>query len=68
MLVWTGTHDRWAGAAIDGDTGEVFRKRLTPGSDDVIGWVRSVPEPSAVVYQAGPTGFGLARACAAAVI
>ena len=24
-------------AAIDADTGEVFRKRLTPGNDDVIG-------------------------------
>jgi transposase len=46
-------------------TGEVFRRRLTPGNDDVIRWVRSLPEPSAVVYQAGPTGFGLARACAA---
>ena len=55
-------------AAIDGDTGEVFRKRLTPGNDDVIGWVRSLPGPSAVVYEAGPTGFGLARAFAGAGI
>jgi transposase len=51
-------------AAIDGDTGEVFRKRLTPGRDDVVGWVRSLPGPSAVVYEAGPTGFGLVRAFA----
>jgi transposase len=49
-------------AALDGDTGEVFKKRLTPGNDDVIAWVRSLPGPSAVVYEAGPTGFGLARA------
>jgi hypothetical protein len=49
-------------AAIDGVTGEVFRARLTPGNDDVIGWVRSLPGPSAAVYEAGPTGFGLARA------
>ena len=55
-------------AAIDGDTGEVFRARLTPGNDDVIGWVRSLPVPSAVVYEAGPTGFGLARAFATAGI
>ena len=55
-------------AAIDGDTGEVFRKRLIPGNDDVIGWVRSLPGPSAVVYEAGPTGFGLARGFAAAGI
>jgi hypothetical protein len=51
-------------AAIDGHTGEVFRKRLTPGNDDVIGWVGSLPGPSAVVYEAGPTGFGLVRAFA----
>jgi transposase len=49
-------------AALDGVTGEVFRARLTPGNEDVIGWVRSLPGPSAVVYEAGPTGFGLARA------
>jgi hypothetical protein len=49
-------------AAIAGDTGEVFKKRLTPGNDGVIGWVRSLPGPSAVVYEAGPTGFGLTRA------
>ena len=55
-------------AAIDGETGEVFKKRLTPGNDDVIGWVRSLPGPSAAVYEAGPTGFGLARAFDAAGI
>jgi transposase len=55
-------------AAIDGETGEVFRKRLTPGNDDVIGWVRSLPGPSSVVYEAGPTGFGLVRAFAGAGI
>ena len=26
-------------AAMDGDTGEVFRARLTPGNDDATGWV-----------------------------
>jgi len=49
-------------AAIDGVTGEVFRARLTPGSDEVIDWVRALPGPSAAVYEAGPTGYGLARA------
>ena len=49
-------------AAIDGVTGEVFRARLTPGNEEVIGWVRSLPGPLAVVYEAGPTGFGLFRA------
>ena len=42
-------------AAIDGVTGEVFRARLTPGNDDVLGWVRALPGPSAVVYEAGPS-------------
>ena len=49
-------------AAIDGVTGEVFRARLTPGNEEVIDWVRALPGPSAVVYEAGPTGFGLSRA------
>ena len=52
-------------AAIDGVTGEVFRARLTPGHEEVIGWLRSLPEPCAVAYEAGPTGFGLARALTA---
>jgi transposase len=52
-------------AAIDGVTGEVFRARLTPAPKDVIGWVRGLPGPSAAVYEAGPTGFGLCRALTA---
>ena len=55
-------------AAIDGVTGEVFRARLTPAYEDVVGWVRRLPGPSAAAYEAGPTGFGLARALAAASI
>ena len=55
-------------AAVDGVTGEVFRARLTPGNDEVIGWVRALPGPSAVVYEAGPTGFGLSRAFTSAGI
>ena len=53
-------------AAIDGVTGELFRARLTPGNDEVVSWVRALPGPVAAVYEAGPTGFGLARAFAAA--
>ena len=55
-------------ATIDGVTGEVFRARLTPAYEDVVGWVRRLPGPSATLYEAGPTGFGLARALAAASI
>jgi len=52
-------------AAIDGVTGEVFRARLTPAYEDVIGWVRGLPGPAATAYEAGPTGFGLYRALTA---
>jgi len=55
-------------AAIDGVTGEVFRARLGPAGEDVVGWVRSLPGPSAAVYEAGPTGFGLYRTLNAAGI
>ena len=50
-----------AAAAIDGVTGELKQARLTPGYDDVRGWVQKLPGPVAVTYEAGPTGFGLAR-------
>jgi transposase len=57
-----------AAAAIDGVTGEVFRARLVPTPPEVIGWVGSLPGPVAVVYESGPTGFGLARALSVAGI
>ncbi|MGH3970992.1 MAG: IS110 family transposase [Mycobacterium sp.] len=46
---------------LDGQTGEVFERRLTPDRDEVLAWIRSLPGPAAVVHEAGPTGFGLAR-------
>ena len=46
-------------AAIDGRSGEVFRARLTPSHEEVIEWVGKLPGPCAVVYEAGPTGFGV---------
>ena len=48
-------------AALDGVTGEISRARLTPAHHDVLGWVAALPGPVAVAYEAGPTGFGLAR-------
>ena len=47
--------------ALDGDTGEVFERRLSPDYQDVLEWLRSLPGRVAVSYEAGPTGFGLAR-------
>jgi transposase len=42
-------------------TGEVWLRKLSPDRSDVEGWLRSLPQPVAVAYEAGPTGFGLAR-------
>jgi transposase len=57
-----------AAAAIDGSTGELFQTRLTPAQDHILDWVRSLPGPVAVAYEAGPTGFGLFRALTGAGI
>src|SRR3954447_24937280 len=56
------------GCGLDVQTGEVLRTRLTPAHGQVIGWLRSLPGPVRVTYEAGPTGFGLARALQAAEI
>jgi len=55
-------HDRSvAAAAVDGVTGELFQSRLTPSYEHVRSWLGRLPGPVAVVYEAGPTGFGLYR-------
>jgi len=56
------------GHGIDKETGEVFRHYFgkDQGNEDVIGWVVGLPGPVAVCYEAGPTGYGLARAFIAA--
>jgi transposase len=46
---------------LDRETGEVFERRLTPSHEEIGAWIQSLPGPAAVVYEAGPTGFGLAR-------
>lgn len=55
-----------AAAAVQLGSGEVFRARLGGGPEETIGWLRSLPGPVRAVYEAGPTGFGLARAARAA--
>jgi len=57
-----------AAAAIDGDTGELVQAKLTPSYDHVRSWIADLPGPVAVVYEAGPTGFGLSRHLRAAGI
>src|SRR6201991_4924146 len=46
---------------LDGQTGRLVERRLTPDRGEIIAWLRSLPGPVAVSYEAGPTGFGLAR-------
>jgi len=46
---------------LDGRTGELFERRLTPAHHDLLDWIHTLPGPVAVTYEAGPTGFGLAR-------
>jgi transposase len=48
-------------AALDAATGEVRRARLTPAYEDLQRWLQELDGPVAVAYEAGPTGFGLAR-------
>ncbi len=45
---------------LDRETGEVFERRLTPDHQDILEWVRTLPQPVAATYEAGPAGFGLA--------
>jgi transposase len=46
---------------LDGRTGQLFERRLTPDHGDIVSWIGSLPGPVSVTYEAGPTGFGLAR-------
>jgi transposase len=47
---------------LDLETGELRSERLPAATEAVVGWVGSLPGPVGVAYEAGPTGFGLARA------
>ena len=51
--------------AIDVVTGELVQARLTSSHKDIRSWLGSLPGQEAVAYEAGPTGFGLARSLTA---
>ena len=53
---------------IDQGSGEVSSLRVPTGSEGAVAWLKTLPAPVRVVYEAGPTGYGLARACAGAGI
>ena len=54
------------GCGLDTVTGQVVRRRVAPTFEVVMGWLTELPAPVAVAYEAGPTGFGLARQLSAA--
>ena len=56
------------GCAIDRETGEILRQSLAANDAGIAEWVARLPSPVLVVYEAGPTGFGLARLLNAAGI
>ena len=55
-----------AAAAVVLGSGEVFRARIAGPPTAAIEWLESLPGPVRAAYEAGPTGFGLARAARAA--
>jgi transposase len=61
---WVGldVHARESTFAIfDQDCGEVTTKRVMGRPDELLPWLRGVERPARMVYEAGPTGYGLAR-------
>jgi transposase len=52
----------------DAATGELRRQRLTADTANVVEFLAALPGPTRVAYEAGPTGYGLARALHAAGI
>jgi transposase len=47
---------------IDGQSGEQRTRRLSGTTSEVVEFCGSLPGPTRVAYEAGPTGYGLARA------
>jgi len=68
---WVGldVHARTTLAGVlDAASGELSLQRVQPRSEETIAWLLSLAQPVRVAYEAGPTGHGLARACARAGI
>src|SRR3954471_15219569 len=68
---WVGldVHARKTVAGVlDAESGELRSLRAPTLPAETAEWLRRFPVPVRVAYEAGPTGYGLARACAAAGI
>ena len=48
-------------AIFDQGTGELTTKRVVGRPHELLPWLRGVARPARMVYEAGPTGYGLAR-------
>ena len=47
---------------VDASSGEMSVQRLAGRTSEVAAFCARLPAPARVAYEAGPTGFGLARA------
>jgi transposase len=68
---WVGldVHARSVVAGVlDASSGELRSLRAPALPGETVEWLRGFPAPVRVGYEAGPTGYALARACAAAGI
>ena len=63
MFIGLDVHARSVKAGLlDGETGEVSVRSAPTRTEALVAWICKLPAPAAVAYEAGPTGFGLARA------
>jgi transposase len=63
---WVGldVHARSVVAGVlDASSGELRTMLVPVAREQTVAWLRSLPGPVRVAYEAGPTGYGLARAC-----
>jgi len=68
---WVGldVRARWVVAGVlDSGSGELRSLRVPPRSTETVAWLGQLPAPVRVASEGGPSGSGLARACAAAGI
>ena len=68
---WVGldVHARKVVAGVlDAASGELRTLRVPAATAETAAWLAGLRAPVRVAYEAGPTGYGLARACAAAGI
>src|SRR5687768_5542551 len=52
-------------ASVEVHSGELRVQKLAGGIEPALAWCRALSGPARVMYEAGPTGFELARALAA---